>query len=74
MDTIPIIKLSDTQFKFINDNMWYCVTIDCNKCKKLMITITPDEIPEIYPSNRAIVFKCKDCGEGHKRKVIFIVN
>ena len=73
MDTIPIIKISDDQFKFINNATWPGVRIDCYDCGRLLVDIQATEIPEVYPANRPVVFKCKKCGGGHERKILFVV-
>jgi len=73
MDTIPIIKISNDQFKFINNSIWHNVMIDCYDCRKHLIEISAIEIPDKYPANRPIVFKCTECGGGHERKILFVV-
>lgn len=73
METIPIIKISDDQFKFINSAVWSSVTLFCRDCHRVLTQIPATDIPGTYPANRPIVFKCKVCGGGCEDKILFVV-
>lgn len=47
--------------------------IDCYDCKRHLIEIEVTEIPDKFPANRPIIFKCTECGGGHERKILFVM-